>query len=161
MAIDGGFYVGPGTGRSFDFGQSRLEVKAGPEAGLAFGVFRSSFPAGAGMPFLHLHRSYDETFYVIGSEIEFVVGTRQIRATGGGAVLVPRGVAHCFRNAGPDDAHWIVVTAPAVAVTMIEELAQLRPGELDRFAEILERHDSELLERHPHWDRPAPTRAPV
>jgi hypothetical protein len=49
---------------------------------------------------------------------------------------------------------WIVATAPARAVTMMEELGRLGPGDLDGLAEILERHDSELLERHPHWDGP-------
>jgi hypothetical protein len=36
---------------------------------------------------------------------------------------------------------------------MIEELAALAPGDLDRLAEALERHDSQLLE-HPRWDGP-------
>jgi hypothetical protein len=90
-----------------------------------------------------------------------VLDTREVRASAGGAVLVPRGVAHCFRNVGRGDARWVVVTAPAVAITMIEELATVGPGELDRFAEILERYDSELLERHPHWDPRAETHAPI
>jgi hypothetical protein len=58
-------------------------------------------------------------------------------------------VTHCFRNVGAGDADWVVATTPARAVTMIEELAALAPGELDRLAEALERHDSQLLE-HPH-----------
>ena len=53
------------------------------------------------------------------------------------------------------------MTAAAATVAMIEELAPVRPGERDRFADILERHDAELVERHPKWDRPSDTPAPT
>jgi mannose-6-phosphate isomerase-like protein (cupin superfamily) len=154
---EGGVYVGPGEGRSFRFGPSHLQVKVGPDAALSFGIFHSSFPTGAGMPFLHLHHSYDETFYVIEGEVEFQLGARRVLASTGGTVVVPRGVAHCFRNVGASDASWIVATAPAAAITMIEELATVPPADFDRFAEVLEQHDSELLERYPHWNPPVAT----
>ncbi|MEA2240865.1 MAG: hypothetical protein QOD24_755, partial [Solirubrobacteraceae bacterium] len=40
---------------------------------------------------------------------------------------------------------------PPAAVTAIEEAAAVAPGDLDHLVEIFERHDSELLEHHPHW----------
>jgi mannose-6-phosphate isomerase-like protein (cupin superfamily) len=151
LACEGGVHVGPGEGRSVRVLSSQLEVKAAEKAGLSFGMFQSSFPPGTGMPFLHLHRSYEEAFYVLQGEVQFQLGAHEIRATAGSAVLVPAGVPHCFRNVGPGNVEWIVVAAPARAVTAIEEVGQVAPGDLDGLAEIFERHDSELLERHPHW----------
>jgi mannose-6-phosphate isomerase-like protein (cupin superfamily) len=150
-ASDRGVHIGAGGGRSLRVLASELEVKAGAEAGLSFGMFRSSFPPGTGMPFLHVHRSYEEAFYVLEGRVQFQLGMNEIYAGAGSAVLVPAGVPHCFRNTGPGNVDWIVVTAPADAVALIEEVGAIAPGDLDRVAQLFERHDSELLERHPHW----------
>lgn len=151
LASEAGLHVGAGQGRSLRVLSSQLEIKAGEEAGLRFGMFRSCFPPGTGMPFLHLHRSYEEAFHVLAGEVQFQLGANEIRASTGSTILVPAGVPHCFRNSGAKQVEWIVIAAPAAAVTATEEIAQVGPGELDRLAEILERHDSELLERRPHW----------
>jgi Cupin domain len=74
-----------------------------------------------------------------------------LRVGPGGAILVPAGVPHCFRNIGSGDVRWLVVAAPAVAVTFIEEVGAVAPGDFDRLVELFDRHDSELLERRPHW----------
>jgi mannose-6-phosphate isomerase-like protein (cupin superfamily) len=146
---DGGTHVGPGAGRTLRVLSSELEVKAGAETGLGFGMFRSSFPPGAGMPFLHVHRGYDEAFYVIEGQVRFQLGMREIHTGAGSAVLVPAGVPHCFVNTGTGNVDSIVVTAPAVAVTLVEEVGAVPAGDLDRLAELFERHDSQLLERRP------------
>jgi mannose-6-phosphate isomerase-like protein (cupin superfamily) len=149
---ESGVHVGAGEGRCLRALFSELEIKIGAEAQLSFGMFHSSFPPGTGMPFLHLHRSYEEAFYVIEGEVQFQLGADEVHAGPGSAILVPAGVPHCFRNIGSGDVRWLVVTAPAAAVTAIEEISALPPGDLDRVAELFDRHDSELLERHPHWD---------
>jgi mannose-6-phosphate isomerase-like protein (cupin superfamily) len=150
-------YIGPGDGKTARVFASELEIKAGEEAGMSFGLFRSIFPPGAGMPFLHLHRSYEEAFYVIQGEVQFLLGDEEFEMRAGGAVLIPPGTAHCFRNVGHGEVEWIAITTPATAVTLIEELGAVPRGDLDALAALLERYDSELLERRPHWaDGPAP-----
>jgi mannose-6-phosphate isomerase-like protein (cupin superfamily) len=146
-------HVGAGEGRCLRVLSSLLEVKAGAEAELSFGMFESSFPPGTGMPFLHLHRSYEEAFYVLEGEVQFQLGSDEEHAGPGSAILIPAGVPHCFRNVGSGDVRWLVVTAPAEAVTLIEEAGAVAPGDLDRLAELFDRYDSELLERHPHRGR--------
>jgi mannose-6-phosphate isomerase-like protein (cupin superfamily) len=148
---ESGVHVGRGEGRALRVMASQLEVKAGAEAGLGFGMFLSSFPPGTGMPLLHVHHSYEEAFHVLEGEVQFVLGDQEVHATPGSTVLVPAGVPHCFRNVGPGDVSWLVVGAPAAAVTAIEEAGQVPPGELDRMKELFARHDSELLEEQPHW----------
>lgn len=59
---EAGIHVGPGEGRLLRALASQIEIKAGEDAGLSFGIFLSSFPPGTGMPFLHVHGSYDEAF---------------------------------------------------------------------------------------------------
>jgi mannose-6-phosphate isomerase-like protein (cupin superfamily) len=151
MATEG-IHVGLGEGRALRVLSSQLEVKAGADAGLRFGMFHSSFPPGAGMPLLHVHHSYEEAFYLLEGQVQFQLGSSDVHASAGSAILVPAGVPHCFRNSGGDDVAWMVVGAPAAAVTLIEEAGAVGPGQLDLMEEIMGRHDSELLERHPHWD---------
>lgn len=80
LASEAGLHVGAGQGRSLRVLSSQLEIKAGEEAGLRFGMFRSCFPPGTGMPFLHLHRSYEEAFHVLAGEVQFQLGANEIYA---------------------------------------------------------------------------------
>jgi mannose-6-phosphate isomerase-like protein (cupin superfamily) len=146
-------HVGPGEGRTRHVMSATQEVKAGEEAGLSFGMFVSTFPPGEGMPFLHLHRRHEEAFYVLEGELQFKLGDEEIHARPGSAILVPPGTPHCFRNIGDGDVRWLVITGPASGVTMIEEVATVTPGDIDGMAAFMERWDSELLERRPHWAR--------
>jgi hypothetical protein len=50
----------------------------------------------------------------------------------------------------------LVVGAPAAAVTAIEEAANVAPGDLNALLDLFARHDSELIERHPHWPASVP-----
>jgi mannose-6-phosphate isomerase-like protein (cupin superfamily) len=51
-------------------------------------------------PVLHMHTSVDEAFYVVTGDLELQLGEERVKATAGGFVWVPRGVAHAFANAG-------------------------------------------------------------
>ena len=102
------------------------------------------------MPFLHLHRTYEEAFHIVEGEVEYRLGDAYVVARGGGSVIIPPGVPHCFRSVGASDARLVVIAAPAIAVDMIEELAFAGLGEsVDRMEEILVRHNSVLIERFP------------
>ncbi len=123
---------------------------------MSFGLFRSIFPPGADVPFLLLHRD-EEAFYIIQGKVQFLLADEEFEMRAGGAALVPRDTPHCFRNVGDREVEWIAITKPATAVTLIEEVGAVPRGDLDALATLLERHDSELLERRPHWaDLPMP-----
>jgi mannose-6-phosphate isomerase-like protein (cupin superfamily) len=151
MATTIGSHIPAGEGKAFRFGPNHGEVKANEASGLGFGFLQSTFPKGGGMPFLHVHGRYEEAFSIVEGTIEFILGDRSVLAAKGDAILVPAGVLHCFRNVADCDAQIIVIAAPAKAIDMVLELAEAGRDQLDRMAEILERHDSALLERHPHW----------
>ena len=137
------FMVGPGQGREAGAGPNRLTMKVGPESGgRQLGIFESAFPPGAGA-FAHRHGTYEEAFYVLEGEIEYRLGDERVVATVGSCVFVPAGVAHGFRNVGEAEAQHLVMVTPMRALEMVEELFRAGP---ERRAEVLAKHDSELVD---------------
>jgi uncharacterized cupin superfamily protein len=58
-------------------GPVELHVKAALETGHELlGCFDSRMPPGGGFPFPHLHDAYEEVFYVLEGEIEYLLGDR-------------------------------------------------------------------------------------
>jgi mannose-6-phosphate isomerase-like protein (cupin superfamily) len=137
--------LGPGDGRRFWTGLSHGAVKV--ESGPAdFSVFESSPPPGAPGPAPHLHRSYDEAWFIIEGTMEFLLDGQRQRLGPGGFVFVPRGVVHSFANPGPAEARMLVIGSRPTQV-MVEEVGRLsEAGRLspDTIMEVYLRHDSEL-----------------
>jgi mannose-6-phosphate isomerase-like protein (cupin superfamily) len=148
-----GSIVKAGRGRSFRFPAGNGgEVKASLQEGLGFGFMHTQLPVGTGMPLLHLHRSMDEGFEVLRGRIEFRIGGAYEVAEAGDSVLIPAGVPHCFRALEP--AELVLITSGPEGPDAIAELAGGNLMDLDWTASVLERYDTELLERHPHWGPP-------
>lgn len=137
--------LGPGQGRPFWTGISRGAVKV--ESGSAdFSVFESSPPPGRPGPAPHLHRSYDEAWFIIEGVVEFLLDGQRERLGAGGFVFVPRGVVHSFSNPGPEQARMLVVGSNPTQV-MVEEVGRLaEAGQLspDTITQVYRRHDSTL-----------------
>jgi quercetin dioxygenase-like cupin family protein len=136
--------LGPGEGRPFWTGIAEAHVKVEPGTG-DFSVIESSPPPGATPP-LHVHRSYDEAWYVIDGTITFALATERFTREAGSFVFVPRGVAHSFANLGPGAARILVIGSPQVA-RLIEEAGTTGyvPAAREELDEIFERHDSVVL----------------
>lgn len=139
--------VPAGGGRMLRVGPVELHVKAALETGHELlGCFQSRMPPGGGFPFPHLHDEYEEVFYVLEGEIEYLLGDRWTAAPVGTTISVPRGVVHAFRNSTHTAAGHLVVHAPAAALQMIEELGQ---APREEWAAILERHHSRFAAPEP------------
>jgi mannose-6-phosphate isomerase-like protein (cupin superfamily) len=148
-----GSIVKGGLGRSFRFPAGNSgEVKAGRPEGLGFGLMHTELPVGTGMPLLHLHRSMDEGFEVLRGRIEFRIGAEYEVAEAGDSVLIPAGVPHCFRALEP--AEVVLITSGPEGPDAIAELAGGNLMDMDWTASVLERYDTELVERRPHWGPP-------
>jgi hypothetical protein len=52
------------------------------------------------VPFLHLHRGYEEAFYVLEGEVVFQLGASEVGASAVGAVLVPQACRTAFETWG-------------------------------------------------------------
>lgn len=126
-----------------------LLVKAltGLEDGLA--VLETVAAPGAPAPLDHVHRSFDEVFYIIDGEFEFRVGDRVVRAGPGAVVSVPRGSANTFKNCGDANGRVLILAAPGRAAQMLEDIGTMvgSPGPLppDALARVYVRHDTVLV----------------
>lgn len=130
---------GPGEGREIGFGPNQLRVKIDVQTGAQqLMVLESTFPPDAGGP-LHLHRSFEEAFYVLEGEIEYRVGESRVRATPGATIFIPPEAPHAFRNVGSGPARHIAIASDPRGAQMIEELGQASP---EKYGEILARYDS-------------------
>jgi quercetin dioxygenase-like cupin family protein len=143
--MSAGRFVPPGSGRRFRIGANELTVKAGSESGHTLaGVFESNLPPGGGFPLPHLHEEYEEVFYVLEGEIEYLIGDDWTAAPVGSTICVPPGVVHAFRNVSSAPARHLVVHAPAAALTMLEEVGQAREDQLEA---IFAKHRTRRVER--------------
>jgi mannose-6-phosphate isomerase-like protein (cupin superfamily) len=64
---------------------------------------------------LHRHHGDDEAWYVLEGALGFIRGEERLEAAAGSALLVPRGVAHTYWNAGDSRARYLLVMTPRLA----------------------------------------------
>lgn len=87
---------------------------------------------GGRVPSGHVHPGQEERFTVLRGQLRFRVGWRSRVVGPGQAVTVPPGAPHHFANAGPDEAHVLVETRPALQMAELlrvaAELAQDQRG---------------------------------
>ena len=136
----------PGQGRAFWTSLSEATVKV--SSGHAdFSVFESSPPPGVPGPPHHVHRSYDEAWFIIEGQLEFSLSDEVETVSAGGFVFVPRGVPHTFRNAGTEPVRMLVIGSPQVQA-MVEEIGKLAaqgPPSREAVAALYARFDSEFV----------------
>ena len=99
----------------------------------------------------HVHRTFEEAWYILEGEVVFVANGSEEHAGPGTYVYVPRGTPHAFRVAGANRARWIGVFSPGRYVALLEELGMLlRPGaapDLEAVARLFAKYDSAIVDR--------------
>lgn len=114
----------PNYGRQASAGGNDVTFRLGPDEGAnALSMFESRVPPGGGTLLPHLHEEYEEVFYVLSGQVDFLLGDRWQIGAAGSIVHIPRQTPHAFVNRSGERAHLIVIHTPATAVRMIEELA--------------------------------------
>lgn len=142
--------LGPGGGRAGHIATDQFLVKGTPrQRSGAFSVIEYTAAPGEPGPPLHLHRSWEEAWFVLEGRVTFTVKRRKIEATAGMYVLVPRGIPHAFQVSGRTPARWLGIFSPGKYVSLVEELGALipkgRPPDMERVARLFEKYDSELV----------------
>jgi quercetin dioxygenase-like cupin family protein len=61
----------------------------------------------------HVHRTMDETIYVLEGEVEFAVVGETYPGPAGSTAFIPRGLHHGFRNRGPARARVLLLFTPS------------------------------------------------
>ncbi len=93
---------------------------------------------------LHLHRNDDEAWYVLEGTLGLRLGKDVVEAQAGAAVMVPRGTAHTYWNAGPGRVRYLLVMTSNV-YSLIQDIHALKERTPAALAAVFEKHDSELV----------------
>ncbi len=79
-----------------------------------FSLMERTLPPGGRRPPPHRHTNCSEAYFVLDGLVTVTVGNEDLAVGPEGFVLVPRGTAHTFGNAGQDEARLLVIHAPAM-----------------------------------------------
>ena len=106
--------VGPGDGEVVrnPVGGVVTFKAVGSDSGGRLTAFESEIAAGDGPP-LHVHANEDEVLYVLDGQFRFQLGDDVHNAPPGALMYVPRGVPHCFHNAGDGAGRLLIFFTPA------------------------------------------------
>ena len=104
-------HVPQGEGKSLWILDELLTFKVHDQSE-SVGIFEDEVLPESGPP-AHLHRSQDETHYVLEGQFEFVVGERKVNAGVGSVVYVPRTMVHAFTNTGKEKGKILFINTPA------------------------------------------------
>jgi quercetin dioxygenase-like cupin family protein len=142
-----GLLLQPGEGEVLTLGLSRPTVKVGPSTGShLLGILESDLPPGGGFPFPHWHENFEEAFYVLHGEIEYLLGGNWTTATAGTTIFIPPTAVHAFRNTSDQPARHLAIGTPAAMVNFIRDLGRATP---DQFETVHELHRSHFVHDPP------------
>jgi mannose-6-phosphate isomerase-like protein (cupin superfamily) len=77
-------------------------------------LMERTLPAGGRRPPAHRHTNCSEAYFVLDGLVSVIVEAEELTVGREGFVLVPRGTAHTFGNAGAIEARLLVIHAPAM-----------------------------------------------
>jgi len=148
--------LGPGEGRQIPPGDDpfvTIKVERRHSGGTMTAYEAPVGPRRAG-PAAHIHRTWDEAFYVLAGEMTFLVGDATHPLGVGSFVFVPHGVLHTFWNAGDEPARLLIVFTPSGIEDNFDELVPILAaggeGMLAAVTALMERYDMIV----PPTDRP-------
>ena len=77
-------------------------------------LMERTLPPGGRRPPQHRHTNCSEAYFVLDGQVSVIVDDDELVLGPEGFMLVPRGTAHTFGNAGEDPARLLVIHAPAM-----------------------------------------------
>jgi mannose-6-phosphate isomerase-like protein (cupin superfamily) len=106
---------GPGQGKRYTARGSVMFFKAMAEHdGGDLSLMERTLPVGGRRPPPHRHVNCSEAYFVLDGSVSVTVEGEELTVGPEGFVLVPRGTAHTFGNAGGTEARLLVIHAPAM-----------------------------------------------
>lgn len=79
-----------------------------------FSLMERTLPPGGRRPPAHRHTNCSEGYFVLEGSVSVVVEGEELTMGPDQFLLVPRGTAHTFGNAGTEEARLLVIHAPAM-----------------------------------------------
>ena len=118
----------------------------------AHALLHAVVPPGGGPP-PHVHRREDEACCVLEGELMFHADDRDIAATAGAWVTLPKGSLHSFKNNGPESATMLIVVTPSGLERFFAEVGQeatdrssppsVTPADVERLPAVAPRYGIE------------------
>jgi quercetin dioxygenase-like cupin family protein len=119
----------------------------GKQAAGSVAVFEFDVPAGAKVPAAHSHDGYEETIYGLEGVLTWTIEGAPVDVGRGETLVIPRGAAHRFENAGELDAKALGIVTPGILgpayfreVAAVLDAAAGGPPDLARVGEVMRRH---------------------
>jgi len=79
-----------------------------------FSLMERTLPPGGRRPPPHRHTNCSEAYFVLDGLVSITAEDQELTVGPEGFVLIPRGTAHTFANAGEHEARLLVLHAPAM-----------------------------------------------
>lgn len=112
MSISQASVLSPSEGEKFPAGPFDITTRvSGTQTGGAFELYELGL--GLATVDYHVHRTMDETIFVLEGNIEFRVGKERFTRPEGSVAFVPRGIHHGFSNPGPGRGRVLLLFSPA------------------------------------------------
>src|SRR5436309_430922 len=132
------------------FGEEITVLLDGERTAGKLAMWTEITPPGGGPP-PHYHLSEEETFHVIEGRVSFLLNGDWHEVGPGGAVFVPAGVVHTFKNVGQQPSRMLITTTPSGIEKFFERCAAefAKPGgppEMQRLFEIGAVHGIHFLQ---------------
>ena len=151
MGAAKGFVVPAGGGKHFNSptpGRSFAMKLLGRETGESIMMFEETLPASTASLY-HLHHDSDEVAWVLAGEFTFKIGDEVTVGGPGTCAIMPRNMAHAWKNTGSETGRVLFLYTPAAAGGLIEALSEHRPTSDEERTELYERHHWEVLGPNP------------
>ena len=116
------------------------------DTGGAWSLFEEEVSLGMGPP-PHRH-DWDEAYYILNGEIDFVIDGDSVRSSAGDFNYLPRGTVHSFKGASEAPARVLIFASPAHGSEFFEEISrEVRnvPADAAKIPEIGQRHGIEFM----------------
>ena len=118
-----------GQGRTVDLGVAQMRVLASGDAtnGGAFALTEFSGTSEGAWTVRHVHRGFEESFFILDGLFTFTVGEESIAASPGTYLLVPRRTPHTI-SATAGGGRFLTLMVPGGLEEMFFELGQQPPN---------------------------------
>lgn len=136
------------SGRTLSFWGSKVILYAtGEETKGAYAIFEYVAPPNQPGPGLHVHRNFDETFFVLEGILRLQLGNEEFVLEQGGFAIAARGTPHRPENVGSGLLRGLSVVTPAGFEQYFVDLSALaaslpsRPPSPEQIQEIVAKYD--------------------
>jgi len=119
--------------------------------GASYALTEWDVEPGAQGPPIHIHHEHDEGFYVMSGHFGFVLDGITTYVKPGAHVLVPKGHAHSFWNAGARPGKLLLIVSPPGLEQYFRDLAAglgkmaTQEGSVELRKKLGEKHDIEVV----------------